>query len=179
VEIDGRIVETFDPVPGTVPFPAGAHEFVEFDWVPTNRLSGSPRLVARIEADGNDPAAPGEVKRFVAVQGDVSEILRAFVYPNPTRLPDRAVLHYELSRQGAVRLTLLDLSGRELGMRDLRYDPVFPGPGVGVGAADLPLRDLFPTGDLAPGMYLLRIELFDETATRSVAVEVTRWALLR
>ena len=91
-------------------------------------------------------------------------IFRAYVYPNPTRDPNSAVLHYELSQGGPVRKTLVDITGAVLGKHSLAYDAVFPGDGVGVGQADIPLRDMFPVGDLAPGLYMIQIKTAEKSA---------------
>jgi hypothetical protein len=177
IEIDGRLVESLGSVSGTTPFPPGAHETLSFFWVPSEDQAGAPRVRARLNAPGG--TGLGEITRTAAVEGERGAIHRAYAYPNPTRLPGSAAIHYELARGGPVRLTLLDVRGQEIARFDQSFDPVFPDPGVDVGGADVPLRDLLAGRDLAPGLYLIRIELFNDTSTGSVEVEVVRLAVIR
>ena len=178
VEIEGRTVETFAAQDGPVPLPAGGHARLYFDWIPTEAEAGEPVVRVAVEAPGDGPG--GETAgRALAVEGQDAGIRRAYVYPNPTRSGARPTLHYELTRGGPMRLELLDLTGRQLEERVLPFDPVAPAPGVGVGAADLDLGALFRIGDLAPGLYLIRLELFNENGVGARESRVTRWALVR
>jgi len=158
--------------------PAGAHQKLEFLWIPNEGEAGS--ITARVEIQGVADPGLHEATRSVAVEGSSSSLIRAYVYPNPTRIPQEAAIHYELSRQGAVRFKLLDMRGQTLETTDLRYDPVVPGPNVDVGEADVRLGSVFPDIDrLAPGLYLIRVELFTEDASTSADVEVVKLAILR
>jgi hypothetical protein len=172
-------VRSLGSMTGAALLPAGAHQKLNFVWIPTEDEAGAVTARVVVEAAG-DTGGKHEAVRTVAVEGSASSLIRAYAYPNPTRLPADAVLHYELSRQGAVRLKLLDLRGEILDATDLRYDPVVPGPNVDVGEAEVRLGSAFHGIDrLAPGLYLIRVELFTEDAGASAAVEVVKLAILR
>ena len=119
-----------------------------------------------------------EAARSVAVEGSPAEIGRVFVYPNPTRDPQSAGVSYQLSLGGPIRLSVVDISGRVLGTRDISYDPVHPDAGVDVGLSTVPLRDILDGSTLAPGLYLVRVELF-QNQTESADVVLAKFAVLR
>ncbi|NNF06690.1 MAG: M20/M25/M40 family metallo-hydrolase [Candidatus Eisenbacteria bacterium] len=175
IKVDGVTAETLGMRQGRTPLPAGAAEFLEFPWTVSAAARGGPSIEVKVRAANNDGEL--ETQRVVAVGNPGAELLRAYVYPNPTRFAEGARLHYELTEPGAVRLILMDISGRELGVKDIPFDRVFPDPGTAVGAADLPLADLFSVQDLAPGLYLIRIEQFQDSG--SVGIAFARWALLK
>ncbi len=155
--------------------PAGAHVKLRFPWTPVAGEEGVVRLKARI-------AAPAQIQvsadRLQAVRGGASEVQSAFVYPNPTRDPESAMLAYELTQNGSVRLAVVALDGKTLAEHDIAYDRARVAPGTAAGLARIPLADVLGGTRLAPGLYLLRVELFDD-AGGSADVAVAKFVVLR
>ena len=60
-----------------------------------------------------------------------------------------------------VRLSVIDVQGRTVSELDISFDPVFPDEGVDVGQAEIPLADILRGADLAPGLFITRVELFN------------------
>lgn len=173
-DLDGRRLrvlglESFDQT-----VPAGGRVKVKFPWVPSRSERGAIRLHAEVGFENDRTQA----NRVVAVEGSPSEVSLAFVYPNPTRDPGRAAVRYALTRTGAVRLTVLDLRGNQLAERDELLDPVVPGETVDPGLAEVPLGDVLGNVTLAPGLYILRVELFQEGGG-TADVLLTKFAVLR
>lgn len=176
VEADGTVLEELPAQAGPAPFATGARAVFRFAWTPGADAVGAPVVRAVIGNPGG--ARNDDATRRIAVEGESARVVRAYVYPNPTRLAGRAVLHYELARPGSVRASLLDMTGRRLAEADLPYDRAEPIEGTGTGGSDLAMETIFPmAADLAPGVYLVRVELFDEG--KSVDVALVKWAVLR
>ena len=94
------------------------------------------------------------------MEGDPREVSNLFVYPNPIRNLAAATLHYELSWDGSVRVSITDLAGQILAETDIVFSRLNPTPGTQVGRADVPLGDVLQGATLAPGLYFVRVELF-------------------
>ncbi len=157
--LDGRVIRSLGTQTVSEPLPAGGRQWLEFPWAPQRSERGAVRLVARVVSDGVSHTSEGRVE---AVEGSPAEVPQAFVFPNPTRDPRTATVRYQLTREGAVRLSVLGLDGQLLAEKDLRYDAGLPGPDVRVGVHDVALRDVLAGGTLAPGLYLVRVELFGQ-----------------
>jgi hypothetical protein len=178
LRIDGRPVRTFAPVEGPALPPGGRASF-RLPWIPTEGERAAVTVAAAvIDAPGDVSPSPA-AERYVSVSSDAADILRAYVYPNPTTDPRSAILHYELSREGPLRFRLLDVTGRIVDTATLSYDPAFPDPDVDVGVAERPLGVLFSVDDLAPGLYLIRLEQLDPGTLATAAVRVIKVAVIR
>jgi len=173
--VDGDPLETVGrlEIPGVLP--AGGRERASFAWTVSEASRGAVDLVAVVSGAGE----PRSARRGVAVESATGDIVRAFVYPNPTRDPKSAVFHYELAKGGAVRLSVIDTGGRRVSEIDISFDPVFPDPGTATGAAEVPLDEVLEGRDLAPGLYIARVELFGAEGEGSVSVAFSRFAVLR
>jgi hypothetical protein len=176
--MDGRVIRELGTLPGPSLLPAGGRAKLSFLWMPTADEAGAVQVEARVVGAAN--SAVSQVgRRAVAVIGPRSGIAGAYVYPNPTRDPGSAKLHYELTRGGPVRLTLMEITGRVLGQRDYPYDSALPSTLVDPGPADVFLDALLHQKPLAPGLYLLRVELFLPDGSTSADVAVVKFAVLR
>jgi hypothetical protein len=112
------------------------------------------------------------------VEGGESAVTTAYVYPNPTREPESAVVAYATTRDGSVRLGVVGVDGRLIAERDLVYDPALPPPGTEVGLSTVPLGDVLQGRQIAAGLYLLRVELFHGEGG-SADVAIAKFAVLR
>jgi hypothetical protein len=178
LDYDRGLLRTFDSetIPG--PIPAGGRARVVLLWTPAESERGAVRLAATVGTGSGLRRA----ERLVAVGGVPGEIGRVFMAPNPI-LPDfdyrTASVTYELTQGGAVRISILGLDGRLLAGKDLSFDPVFPRPGTDVGLGTVPLGEILQGVDLAPGLYLARVELFEASGSGTADVEIAKFALLR
>jgi Peptidase family M28 len=173
--LDGRLIESLGSRPVTEPIPAGGRVRVRVPWIPSARDAGAVQVTARVDPpDG----APRTATHLVSVTGAEAAVAESYVFPNPTHDPAAATIRYSLSRPGPVRVGILTLRGRLVAERDFPYDAAVPGPNVDVGAADVPLSSVLRGATLAPGLYLVRIELF-LPAGGSAAVAVSRFVVVR
>jgi hypothetical protein len=179
LRIDGRIVRTFPYQAGPEVLPPGGRASVSVPWIPTEEEKAAVTIHAVLVGATADTSTATMANRIVAVSSGSAEVLRAYVYPNPTADPATAILHYELSREGPLRLRFMDITGRILDSETLSYDPAFPDPDVDVGVAERSLGELFDVQDLAPGVYFLRLEQLDPETTDQAAVRVIKIAVLR
>jgi hypothetical protein len=173
-DLDGHGMRGLGMEANEAPVPAGGRITVPFPWIPGRAERGAVRVAARLEAADRSVTT----RRLVAVAGSPAEVPRAFVYPNPTRDPASAVVRYELTEGGAVRLSVVSMTGRVLAERDEIFDPVFPGETVDPGLAEIGLGEILGDRSLAPGLYFLRVELFPGGGG-GTGVAVTRFAVLR
>ncbi len=176
--LDGRVIRELGTRSGPPMLPAGGRAKLILPWIPAAGEAGAIEVRARVI----DPAAPAleqVARRSVAVRGPHSGIAAAYVYPNPTRDPGSAKLHYELTRGGAIRLTLLDLTGKVLDERDYSYEAALPSTLVDPGPADVYLDALLRQKGLAPGLYLIRVELFNGSGGGTADVAVAKFVVLR
>jgi hypothetical protein len=156
--------------------PAGGRVRVEFPWIPASSERGAVRLEAVVKQGGEELSRGS---RILAIEGDPAQAARVFVYPNPTRDPSSARISYTLTQPGAVRFSVIDLRGRTVGTVDLPYDPVLPGAGTTAGLAELPLNRVPETTDLAPGLYLVRVELFPGGSSATTYTAISKFAVVR
>lgn len=173
-DLDGRLLRRLGTESFNENVPAGGRIKVRFPWVPSKAERGAVRLHAEVGFD-NDRS---EAVRVMAVEGSPSEVSLAFVYPNPTRDPESAVIRYALTETGAVRLSVLDLRGNLVAEHDEALDPVVPGDTVDPGLAEVPLARVLRGVSLAAGLYILRVEVFD-SAGDPADVVLTKFAVLR
>lgn len=126
------------------------------------RIIAADGGAVRIDAELGAGSGLKTLTVSVPVKTSLTRVVRHYVAPNPVRDPDQAWICYELSREASMRLTLFDLHGREIGKGEFAYSGGEAGPGsnVGVGLNRVPLTRLLSDPDLAPGVYLYRIELF-------------------
>jgi hypothetical protein len=178
LRIDGRTVRTFPTETGSDLPPGGRANF-RFPWIPTEDERAAVTVAARVTPPPGDVSDSPAAERYVSVGSETADILRAYVYPNPTTDPRSAILHYELSREGPLRFRLMDVTGRIVDSATISYDPAFPDPDVDVGVAERPLGVLFEVDDLAPGIYLLRLEQLDPTTLAGAATRVIKLAVVR
>lgn len=155
-DMDGRRIRTLGTESRTETIPAGGRVKVKFPWLPENGERGAVRLAVTLTGNGRTVVA----NRIHAVEGAPLEVPHAYVYPNPTRNPASAVVRYDLTRAGSVRLSVLDLDGRRLAEHDEEYDPSATGPTVDPGMAEVPLSRVLGGISLSAGLYLLRVEAF-------------------
>jgi hypothetical protein len=155
-DMDGRRIRSLGTESQTGTLPAGGRVKVRFPWLPESGERGAVRLAVTLAGNGQTLAA----NRIHAVEGAPLEVPHAYVYPNPTRDPASAVVRYDLTRAGSVRLSVLDLDGRRLAEHDEEYDPSATGPTVDPGMAEVPLSRVLGGVSLSAGLYLLRVEAF-------------------
>lgn len=155
-DMDGRRIRSLGTESQTGTLPAGGRVKVKFPWLPESGERGAVRLAVTLTGNGRTVVA----NRIHAVEGAPLEVPHAFVYPNPTRNPASAVVRYDLTRAGSVRLSVLDLDGRRLAEHDEEYDPSATGPTVDPGMAEVPLSRVLGGVSLSAGLYLLRVEAF-------------------
>jgi hypothetical protein len=175
-DLDRRLLRTLGSQEVSAALPAGGRARLTFPWIPNGSERGAVRLEPVVLRNGTELA---RTYRILAVEGQPAEAARVFVYPNPTRHAESARISYTLSEPGAVRFSVLDLRGRTLGTTDLSYDPVLPGPGTTAGVAELPLRQVLGTLNPAPGLYLVRVELFPGGSSEATHVAVSKFAIVR
>jgi hypothetical protein len=173
-DMDGHTIRTLGTDGGTGTVPAGGRVKVRFPWLPAAAERGAVRLAVTVSGDGESVSG----NRVFAVEGAPTEVPRAFVYPNPTREPESAVVRYELTRGGSVRLSVLDLGGRRLAEHDEVFDPRVPGETVDAGLADVPLSRVLGGAVLSAGLYILRVEVFDPGGG-DTDVALSRFVVLR
>jgi len=173
-DLDHRLIGRLSPVTVMETLPAGGRVRVKFPWTPSGSERGAVRLEPVVTAGGRELSRGS---RIVAVEGDPAEAARIFVYPNPTRDPGSATISYTLSRPGSVRFSVIDLRGRTLGTYDLPYDPGFPAQGTTVGVGEVALARVL--GDVSPGLYFIRLELFPGGNAEGTYVSLSRFAVLR
>ena len=178
IRIDGRTVRSFPTQVGPA-LPAGGRANFRLPWIPTESERAAVTVAATVTAPAGDVSTSPAAERYVSVSSDTADILRAYVYPNPTTDPRSAILHYELSREGPLRFRLMDVTGKIVDTATISYDPAFPDPDVDVGVAERPLGVLFDVDDLAPGIYLLRLEQLDPGNLEGAAVRVIKLAVVR
>ncbi len=118
------------------------------------------RAAAPADGKPNPPALAPDVTRTSAEASDLpaaGALLVVGSYPNPAA--GAASLHYVLGRPGAVRITLFDAAGREVG----RLLEAEQGAGV--------YRFSFDVSRLAAGAYFYRVEAGGQAAVRSLVVQ--------
>jgi hypothetical protein len=171
--LDREFVRTLGTQQITEAIPAGAHVKARFPWIPAAGEEGVVRLAATLS-----PSAGPTVSRLEAVRGGAREVQAAFVYPNPTRDPESAMLAYEMSQDGSIRITVLGIDAVPVAELDLPFDRAVRAPGTVAGLARVPLRDVLQGTKLAPGLYLLRVEVFSPEGG-SADVSVAKFVVLR
>ncbi len=171
--LDREFVRTLGTQQITEVIPAGGRVKARFPWIPEAGEQGVVRLVATIS-----PSEGSGGSRLEAVRGGAREVQAAFVYPNPTRDPESAMLAYEMSQDGSIRITVIGLDAVPLAELDLPYDKAVRAPGTVAGLSRVPLRDVLQGTKLAPGLYLLRVEAFDPEGG-SADVSVAKFVVLR
>ncbi len=174
---DGQLLRELSTLMPSSGLPAGGHRRDTVPWIVASGEAGAVNVVATL--DPGTASAQRAVKP-VAVEQPGGGIVRAYVFPNPTHDVQSAVFHYELAEGGPVRLSVIDLQGQVLGTVDRSFDPVFPGPDVNPGQARVPLRDILGSGTrLAPGLFFVRVELFNSEGGGTRAVELAKFAVVR
>jgi hypothetical protein len=118
----------------------------------------------RIDAEVGTGAQLKTVTATVPVKTSLTRVARHSMAPNPVRNLSRAWLCYELSHEATIRLTLFDFHGAEIAKGEFLYKggETQPGSSIEVGLNRVPLSGLLNGMDLAPGIYLYRIEVFPE-----------------
>ncbi len=173
--MDGKPIRTVSSVVDDEVLPPGAAARLTLPWTPDSRERGAVRLQARVISGSGRAMAD----KLIAVRGGAAEVPQAFVYPNPTAEPSTAVVGYSLTQPGPVRIGVLSLNGRLLAQTDIPYDPVYPDSNVTAGRADVPLSRVLHGTTLAPGLYLLRVELFGARSGAGADVAMARFVVLR
>jgi hypothetical protein len=121
--LDREFIRTVGTQQITEVIPAGARVEARFPWTPVAGEEGVVRLAATIS-----PSASPTASRLEAVRGGAREVQTAFVYPNPTRDLKSAMLAYELSQDGSVRITVIGLDAQPLAsMTSPTTAPLAPG----------------------------------------------------
>ena len=171
--LDREFVRTLGTQQITELIPAGARVRVRFPWSPMAGEQGVVRLAVSLT-----PTTGAIASRLEAVRGGAREVQAAFVYPNPTRDPESAMLAYEMSQDGSIRITVVGIDAVPLAELDLPYDKAVRAPGTVAGLSRVPLRDVLAGTKLAPGLYLLRVEVFKPEGG-SADVSVAKFVVLR
>jgi hypothetical protein len=173
-DMDGRTLRNLGTESRTETVPAGGRIKVKFPWTPQEDERGAVRLALDVTGSGQAVTA----NRIHAVEGSPREVAHAYVYPNPTRSPESAVVRYDLTQAGAVRLSVLDLDGRRLAEHDEQYDPRATEDTVDPGMAEVPLSRVLGGVSLSAGLYLLRVEVFNPEGG-AADVAIGRFLVLR
>jgi len=106
----------------------------------------------------------------IVVENGVLALTESYLYPNPVNPDDfEALVHFNVSRHAEITAKVYDFAG-EYVATIANHEPFPAGAGIvrWAGQAE-------DGTDLANGAYLIRIEAFDGSATRSATVKAVIW----
>lgn len=159
--------------------PVVTGERTKVAWNLVAQASDIGALTVQVSLD--DPVYPQTAQRAFPVRGTVVELVRHYVAPNPVVDLARGGIVYELSARASVRVTVYDMMGNELGRKSFSAGetggPAGPN-GSGIGSNRVPIQDIVGGARLAPGVYLYRIQVYDEGGTNTNVVQ-GKFVLLR